>query len=93
MTRRVLFRRVPDEVKLRLAPLADKVVAKKDGTFEARRTYYYRHGCTAEKFAEDVVKVLSAAGFDVEVLAAEDHWNAWPRDSFWLVRFRVQVRE
>lgn len=64
----------------------DKVVTKKDGTFAVRRGYFYRHGMTAEKLASEYTTALP----EFEVVNFSDHWNAWPKDSFFEVVVRVR---
>ena len=63
----------------------DRVIAKKDGTFEARRSYFYRNGMTVVRFAE----IVKSAVPNVQILEERDRWNAWPRDSYFQVIFRV----
>lgn len=63
----------------------DKVIAHKDGTLTCKRSYFFTHGMTAQKFGEKVEQFLTEKGFDVEV-ETENHWNAWPRDSWFQVK-------
>lgn len=61
------------------ATLADKVVAKKDGTYSVQKNYFYRHGNTAEGWGEKVSMRLTS---NYQVTETHDHWNAWPKDSY-----------
>ena len=63
----------------------DRVIAKKDGSFEVRRGYFYRHGQTASGLAE----LVKGAVPNVLILEANDRWNTWPRDSYFQVIFRI----
>lgn len=63
-----------------------KVVARNDDTFSVQRTYFYRHGNTAEGWGE---RVMSQLGASFELVRTQDHWNAWPKDSF----FEAVVRK
>lgn len=65
----------------------DTFTAKKDGTFEARAGYFYRHGRTAEGLGETIKAAAEKAGLGCTILKTEDHWNAWPRTSYFLARF------
>ena len=67
----------------------DKVIRKKDRGFEARRTFFYRHGGSAETWADTVVKAVAAQGFDPRVVRLEEIWRDWPKDSYWTVTFTV----
>lgn len=73
-------------VRDRLASVADSVgYSRKDDAFVAKRGYFYRHGMDADKLADAVKRAL----LDAVVLEASDHWNPWPRDSWFEVRFRL----
>ena len=76
-----------------LDTIADRVITHKDGTFSARRTYFYRHGQTAGGFAEKVKHFVTKADFTFVEIDVEDHWAQWPKDSYFQVRFRVASRE
>ena len=70
----------------------DKLVAKKDGTFEVMHGYFYTHGFTPEKWATRVADALAAAkqnawfpaDVKVEVVSFRDAWAAWPKDSYFV---------
>jgi len=66
----------------------DRVICKKDGTFEMRSGYFYRHGRTAEKFRGKIVRVFTAAGWCCTVVGYGDEWREWPKDSYFWVRVR-----
>ncbi len=89
MTKAQIKRSVRDA----LETLAGRVITHKDGTFSARRTYFYRHGQTADKFADEVSVAIFDAGFKFTQVDLEDHWAQWPKDSYFQVRFRVASRE
>lgn len=74
------------DVKIKLATVADQVTAHKDGTFTAKRGYFYRHGMTTEKFVEAIKANLP----NIQVLEARDSFNPWPRDSFFMVKFQIK---
>jgi hypothetical protein len=68
----------------------DTLIAKRDGTFEARSGYFYRHGRSADGFASRIKRTLGALGLEVDILEVQDRWAPWPRDSYFMVRFAVQ---
>ena len=59
---------------------ASKVVCRGNGSVEIKHTYFYHHGYTAEKWAQDVASKLTAVGCAVRVDARDD-WRDWPKDS------------
>ncbi len=61
----------------------NKMVCKKDGTVEVKKSFFYTHGQTAEKWAENVKRAILATGFSVEVEGYQD-WNAWPKTSYFV---------
>jgi len=66
----------------------DKVVKHKDGTYSINRYFFYRHGMDSKKWAEKVYANLKAKGIEVEIISHTEHWNAWPKDSW----FNVKVK-
>ena len=72
-----------------LAGIADRVVFHKDGTFTARRDYFYRHGTTSESFSLACQAALRKAGVAIEQTAVQDRWAPWPRDSYFAATFKV----
>ena len=65
---------------------ADRVVKHRDGTVSIYRTYFYRHGMTAEKFAQHIAAALNAEG-RAAVIYGYDVWKQWPAESY----FRANV--
>ena len=59
----------------------DKVTTSK-GVLRVRRTYFYRHGQTAQGWADLVTMNLQAAGLSGFTVEAHDDWARWPRDSY-----------
>lgn len=66
---------------------ADKIVCKSDGSVEVKRGYFYRHGMSAEKWAEKVQAELEKNGLKVSV-SSRDIWVAWPKDSYFVAIVR-----
>jgi hypothetical protein len=52
--------------------------------------YFYSHGYDEEKLADKVKQAAAEAKMSITVTSTTNHWNAWPRDSWFEVRFRVQ---
>jgi len=61
----------------------DKVVCKRNGTVEVKRSYYFRNGNTAEKWALQVKKGLESTGLSVKVDSRDD-WERWPKTSYFV---------
>lgn len=62
-----------------------KVVCKRDGTIEIRQGYFYRHGMTAEKMENKVLKYIPTA----TIVESGDNWQPWPKDSYFWVQIRL----
>ncbi len=55
----------------------DRMVARKDGSMEIRRSYFYRF-TSAERLAERVREALASEGVPATV-TAEDRVREWPK--------------
>jgi len=60
---------------------ADKITCKANGNVEVRRSYFYRMGGSAEKFAANIANVVAMCGFPFAVQGV-DEWAAWPKTSY-----------
>ena len=64
---------------------ADKIVYHKNGSVSVKRSYFYRHGNTAELWAGSVSlemeRLLPHLDFDVD---SRDDYNNWPKDSYFV---------
>jgi len=58
--------------------------------YEVRWSFFYRMGRSAEKYAEGVKKLLGDSVSDVD---GSESWQAWPRTSYFVVRFNVRKEE
>ena len=67
----------------------DKLMFKRDGTCVAKRGYFYRHGQSASGFADRITATLEKQDIHVEIVSARDDWNAWPKDSNFVVTFKM----
>ena len=61
----------------------DTVIAHKDGSLSAKRSYFYSMGNTAEKWAAKVAAELTTAGISANV-HGHDAWAAWPKTSYFV---------
>ena len=59
----------------------EKVICKRDGSVEVKKSYFYHHGQTCEKLAEKVKEVLLAGGLKVAVESRDDY-ATWPTTSY-----------
>ena len=57
----------------------------RDGVVTVKHGYYYRHGMSADLFARSIQKVIPEA----VILDQGDHWAAWPKDSYFWVKFKL----
>lgn len=67
----------------------DKLTFKKDGTIEGRRGYFYRHGQSPQGVANQLKTALSGEGIEITIIDAYDDWKAWPKDSNFVVVFKL----
>lgn len=57
---------------------------KHKGAYVVRRGFFYRHGRTVDQMEQQLEQALPGAS----VIEAEEHYNTWPKDSYWEVIFR-----
>ena len=67
----------------------DKLTFKKNGTIEARRGYFYRHGQSPTSVAEALKKALSSQGIEIQIVDSYDDFKPWPKDSNFVVVFKL----
>ena len=68
----------------------DKLTFKKDGTIEGRRGYFYKHGQTPDGVAKQLESALKGEGIDIQVIDAYDDFKPWPKDSNFVVVFKIK---
>jgi hypothetical protein len=64
----------------------DKLVRHTDGSFTFKRSYFYRHGSSPEKYAEAIKKAIPNA----VILDRYDDFAAWPKTSYFVVKFEIK---
>lgn len=57
--------------------------------FIFKRFYFYRHGMNSETFAELTKNELDELGYIFEITQNEDHFNIWPKNSWFEVRGKI----
>jgi hypothetical protein len=67
----------------------DKLTFKKDGTIEGKRGYFYRHGQSPEKVAEQLKAALAKEGIEIRIVNTFDDFKPWPKDSNFVVVFKL----
>lgn len=85
MTRRTLTRTERKQIR---NTFYTRVRIAADGTMTFRETYFYRHGRSEDKLAFTVRRGLEGLGFHpdaVKIVQTADHYNAWPKLSFFEV--------
>lgn len=68
----------------------DKLTFKKDGTIEAKRGYFYKHGQTPKGVADQLASALKGEGIDIQIVDAYDDFKPWPKDSNFVVIFKLK---
>jgi|688.fasta_scaffold407146_2 hypothetical protein len=67
----------------------DKLTFKKDGTIEGKRGYFYKHGQTPDGTAKQLESALKGEGINIQVIDAYDDFKPWPKDSNFVVIFKL----
>ena len=67
----------------------DKIVRHKDGTFSLKKGFFYRHGMDSDKWANILSERLSKANVNFNIVESFEDWNAWPKDSWFVVKIEV----
>jgi len=72
----------------------DKTVKHKKGsnfydTYSLKRGFFYRHGLTPEKHATRIEDQFKELGVEYELLDCYEDWNAWPKDSWMVAKFKI----
>lgn len=73
-------------IKENLRQIGDSVSFHKDGTISVKRGYFYRNGYDISKMKGAVTKMFPNAA----IIRAEDRWAPWPRDSYFIVCFKLE---
>ena len=76
---------VKNSIDYSTGAFADKVICHKDGTVTLKRYYFYRHGMTANIWANQVSKVLIDAQIAFRIIEWRDDCKIWPTDSHFTV--------
>lgn len=63
----------------------DKFIARKDGSFEVKKSYFYRMGNSEEILAKRVLKVFPEA----KIIEKRNDFRNWPQTSYFVVRFII----
>jgi hypothetical protein len=67
----------------------DKLTFKKDGTIEGRRGYFYRHGQSPQSVADQLKNALNGQGIEIDIIDTYDDYKPWPKDSNFVVVFKL----
>ena len=62
---------------------------KEKGVMICKRSYFYHHGMSAEKFCQAITNRMDELGIKYQVVGAYDRWHAWPKNSWFEVRLFV----
>jgi hypothetical protein len=61
----------------------DRVICRKNGNIEIKRSYFYRFDYSAARYAADAADVLESAGISARV-SSEDRRAEWPKASYFV---------
>jgi hypothetical protein len=76
------------EIRHQLQLLAlDSIRCSRAGVWRIKRGYFYRHGASPQTVWARIKQVIPTA----VLVSAEDRFNPWPRDSYFLVEFTVPM--
>jgi hypothetical protein len=67
----------------------DKLSFRRDGTIIAKRGYFYKHGNTPDKIADNLKTKLEAHGLTINIVNTYDDFKPWPKDSNFVVEFKI----
>ena len=73
------------DVRSRLSNAGLYVRISKDGVIHVKCGFFYRMGKSAEDLKMRVLQIFPNA----VIVSADEHWNTWPRDSYWQVDFTL----
>ena len=59
----------------------------KTGEYTAKRSFFYKFGNTAEKFAIRVHEIYG----DATITQSLESWNAWPKTSYFVAKFTMSA--
>ena len=74
-----------EDVLFKAGVSGDSLTFGRDGTITSKHGYFYRHGNSPEKIAARIKAALPTA----VIVDARDKWSRWPKDSYFLVKFRL----
>lgn len=57
-------------------------VSHKNGTIKFKSSYFYTHGQDSDSFAKKMLNQMNEAGYNMEVIDHSNHFNKWPKDSW-----------
>lgn len=66
-----------------------KVAPGATPTLTVKRSFFYHHGMSAEKWASNAQAKLEAMGSTVRLCEAREDWRAWPSTSYFVAQFEV----
>ena len=77
--RRIIRNKIQDNLH------PDKVSCSKEGEWVTQFGYFYRHGRSCGKYADQIRSLFP----DVQITGMVDKWHPWPKDSYFKVWFKV----
>ena len=81
----MLTKQKKDEIRKILDDNFDHHSVRK-GVYTVKESYFYRHGKSPETLYKKIQKVIP----EVKLVELDDKFNAWPKDSYFIVNFTVE---
>lgn len=69
----------------------DRLIFKADGTVKVKVGYFYTFGNDENKIAEKIKRNLEVKNIKVDILETSNHYNSWPKDSWFEVIFKAEM--
>lgn len=66
---------------------------KEDDSYTFKRSFFYRHGMTAEKFANAIKDAANKLGLDAEIVNFQEKWHSWPKNSWFEAKLKFKEKE
>ena len=67
----------------------ENVIFQKNGNIKVKDYYFYSHGRDENKLANSIQTLMRNENVEIEVIEKSNHFNAWPKDSWLEVIFKI----
>ena len=70
--------------------IVDTIIFQRNGNIKVKEHYFYTIGKSPDTVAENVIKQMDKIGIDIEIIEKTNHYNSWPKDSWFEVIFKFK---